>query len=493
MTTKKWFWIGLLMLWAHVVIAQDTCPAVVQQALAALDTQCSTTERNQACYGNVSLTAVPQSSATQFKFDSVGDIANLSDINSMKLEPLDTAKGTWGLVMMQVQADIPDTIPGQNVTFILFGDVTIENAAKEGQTPMQAFYLTTGIGDSKCAEAPESGLMVQTPSGVKDIAFNVNGVDVEMGSTVIFQAQRGQQMRVKTVEGKARLNINGESVAVVQGSEYSAPINDDLEVTGPGELAPYIPDEVEALPIKALDRKIDIAAPLTDAQIDDVKALEAANQPLCSDDIMSYLPPCTRPLVDINGDDVQYNDSGNVRLTDDEGNPLFYDDAGQPVTAMDDYYRNLSDWTGDKTLTDQNGNIIDVQDDGTLRIVDDQGRTFVVSLEGEYKAVDADGTTRKVDDIFADKAPDAIVTDEAGRPVDNGTLPTLDPNKRDPNAGVPTLDPNKGDPNAGVPTLDPNLRDPNAGVPTLDPNLPDPNAGVPNAGLPAPDPSATPR
>ena len=29
----------------------------------------------------------------------------------------------------------------------------------KGQPPMQAFYLTTGIGDANCADAPESGVM----------------------------------------------------------------------------------------------------------------------------------------------------------------------------------------------------------------------------------------------------------------------------------------------------------------------------------------------
>ena len=62
---------------------------------------------------------------------------------------------------MQLQANLPDTLPGQNVTFLLFGNVEIENAvvgdseatpeAGDGDfaplTTMQAFYFTSSVGD----------------------------------------------------------------------------------------------------------------------------------------------------------------------------------------------------------------------------------------------------------------------------------------------------------------------------------------------------------
>jgi PKD repeat protein len=61
-------------------------------------------------------------------FDSQGDKVNLQDVASMELSPLDLLEEHWGVVLMQVQANLPDSLPGQNVTFILFGDVQIENA-----------------------------------------------------------------------------------------------------------------------------------------------------------------------------------------------------------------------------------------------------------------------------------------------------------------------------------------------------------------------------
>ncbi|MBL8119919.1 MAG: SH3 domain-containing protein, partial [Anaerolineae bacterium] len=42
--------------------------------------------------------------------------------------PLNNALQEWGVAVMSVQANIPNTLPGQAVSFILLGDVEIENA-----------------------------------------------------------------------------------------------------------------------------------------------------------------------------------------------------------------------------------------------------------------------------------------------------------------------------------------------------------------------------
>jgi len=397
-------------------VAQETCPAVIQEALSSLHEKCSLTERNQACYGNISLEAIPQRGVTQFKFDNIGDIANLEDIRTLDLAPLDAAAEQWGLVMMRMQADIPDTLPGQNVTFILFGDVTIENAAKEDQNPMQSFYLTTGTGDASCAEAPESGLMVQTPSGIKEVSFTVNGVEVEMGSTVIFQAERGKNMRVKTVEGKAKLKVGDKTIAVVQGSEYSAPINENLEITQPeqGTVEGYHEEDVQSMPVRVLDRPIKIAKPLTPVQIEEVNVLNEAHQPLCSDEVGSYLPPCTRPMIDSQGHELQHSEDGNVVLVDATGAPLFYDKDGHPITTTDDYYRHLSYWNDTSTLTDNFGNTIEVAEDGTVSVVDLQGNTFVSEPDGTYVYTEVTGAIQTVE---APSLEGSFVLDEEGTPT----------------------------------------------------------------------------
>ena len=162
------------------------CPIVVEEVLREVDSICRATGRNQACYGHMAMEVITRDGAEDFQFERVGDIADVSGIRTMRLSPLNLENNAWGVALMRLQVNIPDTLPGQNVTFLLFGDVEITSAVapeNSAASPMQAFYLTTGIGDAACAEAPESGMLVQTPEGVGEVAFSMNGVDVSLGST----------------------------------------------------------------------------------------------------------------------------------------------------------------------------------------------------------------------------------------------------------------------------------------------------------------------
>lgn len=277
------------------VAAQTACPTVVEDALDALDQYCGTLERNQACYGNVSLEATPQANAKDFNFEKVGDIVDVTDIESLKLQPMDESTNTWGVVMMKLQADIPDTLPGQNVTFILFGDVEIDNASTDDQTPMQAFTLQTGVGDAGCDEAPESGVMIQTPDGVESVTFNVNGVDMEIGSTVMLQAEPEGDLTVATMEGAAVMQMDGQSYAVICGTEMSIPLDADLRPSG----APPMPVAIKAarmgqmMPSRAFPRPINAVEPISDAKMTLMQERLNQGLPPCG---VGSLPACEHAL-----------------------------------------------------------------------------------------------------------------------------------------------------------------------------------------------------
>src|SRR5690606_10481517 len=146
---------------------------IVDTALQAADLACTETGRNQACYGNVLVDAEPSDTATDFVFNTTGDIVDLTDIQSLLLNGLDEVTEEWGVAILRVQANIPNSLPGQNVTFVLFGDVEIADASAEDQNPMQAFYFSSGIGESACNEAP-NGMLVQTPEGVTEVSMTMN-------------------------------------------------------------------------------------------------------------------------------------------------------------------------------------------------------------------------------------------------------------------------------------------------------------------------------
>lgn len=183
------FFTSVLILGIAPVRSQEgTCPDVVRRAIEATDAGCADTGRNQACYGNSQIMLTALEGITDLIFEHVGDIADIADIQDLQLSAFNPDTGDWGVALLRVQANIPDTIPGQNVTMLLLGDVQIQDARTNVNVsgdfgPMQAFYFRTGVGDAGCAEMPNSGIVVQTPAGVGEIALNINGVDFAFGST----------------------------------------------------------------------------------------------------------------------------------------------------------------------------------------------------------------------------------------------------------------------------------------------------------------------
>src|SRR5579859_8058496 len=113
-----------LALGPDVALAQaKNCPDVVKTALATTDKKCGSTGRNKACYGNIALDAEAQPGTANFNFTKPGDITNINSIRVIRLSPLDTKDNTWGIVVLRIQANLPDTTVGQNVTLLMFGDV----------------------------------------------------------------------------------------------------------------------------------------------------------------------------------------------------------------------------------------------------------------------------------------------------------------------------------------------------------------------------------
>jgi hypothetical protein len=293
----------------NVLLAQSdsdgqTCPAIVETAFDALDTFCGETGRNQVCYGNINLAVEPQPTISELNFSDVGDIINVADVRSMSFSPMNTENGDWGLAMMRLQANIPNTLPGQNVTFILFGDVELTNAVdpetvENGEaTPMQAFFLTAGVGDAQCEEAPDSGLLVQTPDGVGEVSFSMNEIDITIGSTILFQGQPDNQLKISALEGSAVLNMREGVFPVIAGTWVRVPFDENLRPTGrPTDLETYKDNFARGLPLNLLERRIEVHQPLTEDQLQMVRDRVQRGEPLCGEE---PFPSCDR-LAEIAG------------------------------------------------------------------------------------------------------------------------------------------------------------------------------------------------
>ncbi len=340
---------GVLLLLFSVIIlpvvAAD-CPSIVKTALDTTNQVCSALGRNQACYGNIKLSVEPQADVASFSFSKPGDMADINGMKSIILSPLDATADTWGVALMKIQANLPDTLPGQNVSFILFGDVQIDNAvgaipatlnvsarqsvnirqqpSKTGKvvaplqpgtdnmvtdgisedgawlrvhnddssiqgwvsagivtvdgdvktlavvkadaphyTPMQAFYFKSGLNDAPCTEAPDSGILIQTPQGAGKISLNVNGADITLGSTAYVQAQPSGEMTLNVVEGQGTVTSSGKTVTVPAGTRARVPLDANLTANGePVGPEPYDPAALTALPLRLMPQSITVAPSL---------------------------------------------------------------------------------------------------------------------------------------------------------------------------------------------------------------------------------------
>lgn len=253
------------------------CPVIVQQALATTAEACTATGRNQACYGNLDLTADPQPGVTDLKFEQTGDIADVTKISALRLSNLNAQTGTWGVALLKLRANLPETLPGQNVIVLLFGNVELlqDPHAENGQF-MQAFYFRAGVGDAPCAEAPDSGILIQTPEGAGLINLRVNEVDIRLGSTVYLQS--GTTLTINVIEGAAQITSQGTTQVVPAGSKVNVPLDENLAASGPpSNPEPYILDNVQQLPINVLERPIEIMAPPTTEDLHTMISVYQAN------------------------------------------------------------------------------------------------------------------------------------------------------------------------------------------------------------------------
>jgi hypothetical protein len=293
----------------------ESCPALIEQALTAIGDNCGGIGRNSACYGFQGVMATFTEAIAPELFSQPSDRVELVTLKTIGTTPLDTALDQWGIALLSLQANLPDTLPGQNTVFMLLGDTEVENAvlpedtfaggavvnvttraaaglfyrpdatdsvigaipadtvlaadaispdgewlriafgekpgwvtrqvlvpqddlaslpvlAPNMQSPMQSFYLRTGITGTECTEAPDS-LVVQGPADVT-VDINANGADIRLGSTVAlrllpldpdlaaeFAALYGDinevvfLLELDVIDGEAILNPNTENEVIV--------------------------------------------------------------------------------------------------------------------------------------------------------------------------------------------------------------------------------------------------------------------------------------
>jgi len=220
MNLRTLFLSCIVLLFTTVAMAQSTCADIVNRALEQTTVVCQNPARNTICYGN-GLIFAQAADGVALDFDNEGDTAAIDDFAGITHTPLDEAADIWGVSLMSLQADIPDTAPGQTVQIIVFGNVEVDDVQQN------AFRFTTGIGTSACAEAPNSGIMVRTPEGVAQVTLNINEVEITMGSTALIESSLEEGMTVTMLDGTARVTVGQDSQIVSFSQQLNVPLQQD--------------------------------------------------------------------------------------------------------------------------------------------------------------------------------------------------------------------------------------------------------------------------
>ncbi len=182
MRKSIFFFIFVLLGTVSIVVAQvDVCATVAEEALASVDELCAPMARNAACYGSneIESTTVADPRPENF-FVNPGDKEELVAFTQIAPQAPDLDERTLGVAALNIQANVPNTLPGQAVLFLLVGDARLTNEVELGseeQTPFQSFYFLPGVSEIQCYES-EPILTIQTPGGTTTTMV-FNGVETE--------------------------------------------------------------------------------------------------------------------------------------------------------------------------------------------------------------------------------------------------------------------------------------------------------------------------
>jgi hypothetical protein len=101
------------------------CQTTVREALRVVGSSCATLGTNEICYGNQQIEAILR--AEDIAFNERGDIVPVTAIDNLVTQAADPNNDEWGVALMNIAADLPDSVDG-SVRLVLFGGMTLEPA-----------------------------------------------------------------------------------------------------------------------------------------------------------------------------------------------------------------------------------------------------------------------------------------------------------------------------------------------------------------------------
>jgi hypothetical protein len=127
---------------------------------------------------------------------------------------------------------------------------------------MQAFSFQSASDDAPCAQAPNSGVVIQTPDGAASVRIRIDEVIIDLNGTAFVTSQADGDMTTNVVDGAAVITAQGDSSTAVAGTQVTVPLQDGAPVGVPSDPQAYDTTDVQALPTTLLPNPVDVAPPL---------------------------------------------------------------------------------------------------------------------------------------------------------------------------------------------------------------------------------------
>ncbi|HVO71426.1 MAG TPA: hypothetical protein VMT24_15355, partial [Aggregatilineaceae bacterium] len=150
-----------------VGLAQDAYEQLVRRALSDVGTSCANLARNSACYGFPDAQATFGDTTSPGAFGQQGDRVALTNVASLKTSAFNLGTSTWGVVVMNVQANVPSALE-HSAVFTLLGDAEVEDAvpASDAFDPVDPVAVTTSDeADIRKAPASDAHILGTEPGG----------------------------------------------------------------------------------------------------------------------------------------------------------------------------------------------------------------------------------------------------------------------------------------------------------------------------------------
>ena len=127
--------------------AGGSLPPLAEDALVAVGNNCSGLDRNSVCYGFDRVGATFAEEVAEDFFSMPTDRTGLTIVQSIQTASFDPALDQWGIAIMSLQANVPNSLPGQAVVLMLLGEARIENNIAPDNAfvpanPVEAMTLT---------------------------------------------------------------------------------------------------------------------------------------------------------------------------------------------------------------------------------------------------------------------------------------------------------------------------------------------------------------